>query len=315
MMSSAEKPVTIDQKSNTVTVSDDARSRPDPSTASNTGSSSKSNIKDSAANIVNIASRYHLGEEISSTSSGMDISKRIVAREKLQQERRQRNLEKIVAFAHASCRDEAASNPDDDWLNRFFEMAQDIGNPSMQRLWAQVLKREVINPGSTSIKSLKLLKDLSAKEAQIIQRGASLASAFGNDGANKLIIGYRGKASLFKLGRSADSTTLNLGGFQLPYSSLLLLIELGVIIGTELESGEIESDPAVVVSYQGKHLALEPHTKGLRLVYYRFSPVGNELCRLLGNKPNMKYHDQLLALLNQKFTITSEVKGSVSTSA
>jgi uncharacterized repeat protein (TIGR03899 family) len=312
-MNPIEKPVTIDHDNPSVTVSE--KPSKGQSSTKQGKSQSKSAIKDSGANIASIATRYHLAAEITSPSSGLGIDKRIQARSVQIQERRQQNLEKIIAFAHASCRDEAASTPDDDWLYRFFDMAQDIGNSAMQRLWAQVLKREVINPGSTSIKSLKLLKDLSAKEAQIIQRGASLASNFGGDGANKLIIGYKAKSSLFSLGRTNDNTTLNLGSFQLPYSSLLLLIELGVLIGTELESGEIETNPAVVVTYQGKHLALEPHSKGLRLVYYRFSPIGNELCRLLGNKPNMKYHDQLVTLLNQKFTITSEVKSSISTSA
>ncbi|MFA0280074.1 TIGR03899 family protein, partial [Vibrio sp. 10N.222.55.F8] len=42
-----------------------------------------------------------------------------------------------------------------------------------------------------------------------------------------------------------------------------------------------------------------------------FSPTGNELCALLGNKPNGQYYDQLIALLSQKFTVQTEVKSTV----
>ncbi|MDW2020064.1 TIGR03899 family protein, partial [Vibrio sp. 704] len=32
---------------------------------------------------------------------------------------------------------------------------------------------------------------------------------------------------------------------------------------------------------------------------------------LLGNKPNSQYYDQMLALLNQKFSVSSEASSSV----
>ncbi len=313
-MAASQSPVTLDHDSNAVVKEGSTASSAKQSETKSQRNSTKSNVKDSSGKLQIIAKQFHLDEEIGE-GSGLDISKRVATRHKQIEERRQRNLEKIIAHANAACRDEAAGTPDEDWLHRYFEMAQDIGNNAMQRLWAQVLKKEIINPGSTSVKSLKLLKDLSPKEAQTLQRAASLACSFGGDGAKKLVTGFKAKGNLFQFGRTPESTTLNLGAFQLPYSSLLLLIDLGLILGTELESGEIEHDPMVVIQYQGKHLGLEPHTKGSRLVYYRFSPVGNELCRLLGNKPNMKYHDQLVALLNQKFTVTSDVKSTVSATA
>ena len=101
-----------------------------------------------------------------------------------------------------------------------------------------------------------------------------------------------------------------MGSFQLPYSSLLVLIELGLLHATELESGEIELEPALLLTYQGKNLSLQSMSKGVRLLYYRFSPTGNELCKLLGNKPNMQYYDQMLAVLSQKFTVHTDVASS-----
>ncbi|MEK6215090.1 MAG: DUF2806 domain-containing protein, partial [Vibrio fluvialis] len=111
-------------------------------------------------------------------------------------------------------------------------------------------------------------------------------------------------------GKRAVTNTLNIGSHQMPYSNLLVLIELGLLHATELESGEIELDPPLTLSYQGKHLSLNANSRGVRLLYYRFSPTGNELCRLLGNKPNMGYYDQLVALLSQKFTVHTEASAS-----
>ncbi|MGI3081248.1 DUF2806 domain-containing protein, partial [Vibrio alginolyticus] len=45
-------------------------------------------------------------------------------------------------------------------------------------------------------------------------------------------------------------------------------------------------------------MCIRDSSKGVRLLYYRFTPTGNELCTLLGNKPHAEYYDQMLALLN-----------------
>ncbi|MDB1122296.1 TIGR03899 family protein [Vibrio algarum] len=282
------------------------------SSSSNSHSKKKSGyIKDSASRVASIAETYGLGELIHSSPTRKSVLERALARDKQQREQRQKNLEKIIKFSHSFCNDETAGDPDQDWLNRFFDMAQDIHNSSMQRLWAQILKLEVTNPGSTSVKALQILKDMTPKEAQYLQKAASLACSFGGEHSKKLLIGFRTQSGLFSFTKRDIEETINLGSYQLPYSSILLLIELGLVIGTELESGEIEFDPALMIDYQGKKISLQPMSKGSRLLYYRLSPVGNELCKLLGNKPNMKYFDRVVGLLSQKFTVQTEVKGTI----
>lgn len=276
----------------------------------------KPHIADSASRMAHIANSYGLDALINSSekqseSGEKTLLDRALTREKKRKELRQKNLEQILKLAHVSCKDEAAGDPDQDWLYRFFDMAQEIHNTSMQRLWAQVLKREVTNPGSTSMKALQILQDMTPKEALTLQRAASLACSFGGDNSRKLLLGFKAQGGLFSFGKRAATSTINLGSHNLPYSSLLHLIELGVLLGTELESGEIDFDPALHLTYQGKSMALTPLGKGVKLIYYRFSPTGNELCTLLGNKLNTQYYDQLIALLSQKFTVQTEVKSSV----
>ncbi|WGW00641.1 TIGR03899 family protein [Vibrio sp. YMD68] len=296
-MANDNKPVTIEHES--------------------TGSSTKqqekksSYIKDSASCVLNIAQTYGLDALLQDDSGDLSPLDRALKRERKRQEQRQKNLEQILKATHMACRDETAGKPDKDWLYRYFDMAQEIHNPSMQRLWAQVLKREITNPGSTSMKALKILQDMSPKEAQVLQKAASLACSFGADNSKKLLVGYKARNGIFSLGKRDTTTAVNTGNFQLPYSSLLVLIELGLLHGTELESGEIEVDPPLPLSYQGKNHSLQPQGKGTRLLYYRFTPTGNELCKLLGNKPNTQYYDQVIALLSQKFIVHSDVKGTI----
>lgn len=284
------------------------------SNSSSNGSHShkkSSYIKDSGSRVVSIAQTYGLDAMLHSFATKKPLLERALNRDKQRREQRQKNLEQIMKHTHAFCDDETAGDPDQDWLFRFFDMAQDIHNTSMQKLWAQILKLEVTNPGSTSMKALKVLKDMTPKEAQYLQKAASLACSFGGDNSKKLLLGFRSQSGLFAFNKRDKEQTLNLGGYQLPYSSILILIELGLLIGTELESGEIEFDPALTLEYQGKTVSIKPMGKGSRLIYYRFSPVGNELCKLLGNKPNPQYFNQLVELLSQKFTVQSEAKGSI----
>ena len=268
-------------------------------------------IKDSASRIQTIAQTYGLDALLQTDPPAKTILERARFREEQRKEQRQQNLEQILKLAHLSCKDETTGDPDQDWLYRFFDMAQEIHNPAMQKLWAQVLKREVTNPGSTSMKALKVLQDMTPTEAHTLQRAASLACSFGGDASRKLLIGYRAQGGLFSFGKRDTTNNINIGSFQLTFSSLLVLIELGLLHGTELESGEIDQQTPLLLSYQGKNLQLQALSKGVRLLYYRFSPTGNELCKLLGNKPNSQYYDQMVALLNQKFSVQSDVQSSI----
>ncbi len=268
-------------------------------------------IKDSASRVISIAQTHGLDALLHNDPPAKPAAERAQIREQKRAEQRQKNLEQILKLAHKSCRDETAGEPDLDWLYRFFDMAQEIHNPSMQKLWAQVLKKEIINPGFTSMKALNVLQDMTPKEAQILQRAASLACSFGGDGSKKLLIGYKAHGGIFSFGKRDTSANINMGNHQLPYANLLVLIELGLLHATELESGEIAQETPLVLSYQGKSLSLHVNSRGVRLLYYRFSPTGNELCKLLGNKNNSQYYDQLLALLNQKFLVQSDETGSV----
>ncbi len=282
-----------------------------PTTTQSKAEKKSTYLKDSASRIRAIAQHHGLDALLLDEKPETTLLDRALKRERDRKEARQKNLEQIIRLAHLACHNETSGDPDQDWLYRFFDMAQDIHNSSMQRLWAQVLKREVTSPGFTSMKALQILQTMTPKEAQILQRAAGLSCSFGSDQSLKLLFGVKVQNSIFSLAKRNTTTTLNIGNHQLPYSSLLILIELGLLHATELESGAIEFDPPLTLLYQGQQLTLNVTTKGVHLLYYRFTPTGNELCRLLGHKPNSNYYDQLIGLLSQRFIVHTDTNSTM----
>ncbi|MBQ3558040.1 MAG: DUF2806 domain-containing protein [Agathobacter sp.] len=56
---------------------------------------------------------------------------------------------------------------DFDWFLRFFESAGNISNGDMQELWARVLNGEMKQKGTFSLRTLEILKNMSADEAKL----------------------------------------------------------------------------------------------------------------------------------------------------
>jgi len=54
-----------------------------------------------------------------------------------------------------------------DWFVRFFEDAGNISDEKMQEIWAKVLAGEIKQPGSFSLRTLEVLRNLSSDEAEI----------------------------------------------------------------------------------------------------------------------------------------------------
>lgn len=100
------------------------------------------------------------------------FEKRIEQRIMLREQRRQRNIEAIALEAAQEIVEvETVSDEpvDDAWIDRFFQAAQDVGDPELRRLWARILAREVAAPKSTPLRTLEVLRNLTAAEARLFQ--------------------------------------------------------------------------------------------------------------------------------------------------
>ena len=57
--------------------------------------------------------------------------------------------------------------PDHDWTARFFNDVQDVSSEKMQVLWGRILSGQVERPGSSSLRTLGVLRDLDKDTANL----------------------------------------------------------------------------------------------------------------------------------------------------
>ena len=86
-----------------------------------------------------------------------------------QELKRQRNLKSVVEQAAEDLANEEVPDhgTDHDWMARYFEYVQDVSEEDVRRLWSRILAGEVRSPGSVSLRTLSILRDMSYREAQL----------------------------------------------------------------------------------------------------------------------------------------------------
>lgn len=159
-------------------------------------------------------------EKFASLYPNIRIQERLLLRET----KRQQNLDYInyIAGEQLSNEKSVSEEPlEDDWINRFFNIAEDISNEEMQGLWGRILAGEIKQPKSFSLRTLELLKNLSKDEAQVFTRFANLKISGGDknfiyneDGGkfleNKFGIKFTDRLLLTELGLIASENNLQL---------------------------------------------------------------------------------------------------------
>ncbi|KKC98261.1 TIGR03899 family protein [Photobacterium halotolerans] len=272
-------------------------------TATDKKSHSKHSIKSSRFRVQSIARQNDVSAQIDEDHD-KTLQERSESRQQNIQKRQQQNLERIFRLCYDNCLDETAGEPDPDWIHHFMTIAQNIYSPSMQKLWSRILRQEIITPGSISLKAMIAFQQMTQRDAQLFRRACLLACHFGQDNTKKLLTGLKYRSGFLLKQASIDK--LNLGHYQLPYSHLLELMGLGLILSTELESGKLQSSTPLPFHYQGNDYQIQPAKNGVSLLYYRFSPVGQEIAQLLGNHRNEEYQIHLTELLNKHFIVSSD---------
>lgn len=93
----------------------------------------------------------------------------------------QKNLESVVEQAYAALPMAVSNAPvDETWRRKFFQEAENICEEDMQKLWGEILAGEVSSPGSYSLRTLSVLRGLSAHEAEKFRVACSLAMSDGS---------------------------------------------------------------------------------------------------------------------------------------
>jgi len=215
------------------------------------------------------------------------IEERVISRLVYQEVKRQTNIEEITQYAAEQLRNEDAVSSeelDEDWISRFFGIAQDISSEEMKMLWGRVLAGEVKRPKSYSLRTLELLRNLTKEEAEIFTRIGQLAIT----SKNKSIIPNQDKLQYLK------------ENFGITFLDCLKLRELGLLAPTDLEfSINPFKEDSNSIFINGDKFILVHRKKGTpkqTINVMVFTTIGIELLSLLVVETNFGYLENFAKL-------------------
>ena len=245
----------------------------------------------------------------------------VAASMKYQGEKRLKNVESVVKLAAMELgeKDVPDIEPDHDFTARFFNDVQDVSSEKLQLLWANILSGEVENPGSTSVHSLSILKNLNQKTARIFSNFCSICiyivAATGNDFADARVVSLAGNAA-----------SNSLKEYGLRFTNLNLLNEHGLIISdynswVEYSFSASISMPGtskirgfIPFRYQRQNWILVPadgHKKGaLKLDGVALTRAGKQLSRVVECAPMSEYTRDLHKFFEKKGLKMSRIDSS-----
>ena len=154
----------------------------------------------------------------------LDFGDLVKQRIQFQEEKRLSNILSVVSQAadELDGKDVEDHEVDHDWTARFFSEVQDVSSAGLQELWAKILAGEVERPGSTSTKTIGMLKDLDRSAAALFTRLCSMCLFVSVD--KNIIVEARAPT----LGRDSDGNALR--EYGLGFGELNVLSEHGLII-------------------------------------------------------------------------------------
>jgi uncharacterized repeat protein (TIGR03899 family) len=233
------------------------------------------------------------------------VNEKVALRKTMSAQRKLKNLENILGRALDFCLDDGKDETlDPDWFFSFVNMAEDIYSPAMQELWGKIFAVETARPGSFSLKTLGLLKQLTQKDAQIFRHAVSLTSKRKGESTPKILIGYYQKPSVWSFFSSLKEHKLNLGEHGLGYPDVLSLMDLGLIHHSEIESAEIPINIGAEWRCAGQNLTLSARRPGTTLIYYKFTTTGAELCKLVTRQKQDNYVKALSINLQSAYNLS-----------
>ena len=231
------------------------------------------------------------------------------------------NTRSVVEDAADELGDKEVSNhePDPDWTARFFNDIQDVSSEEMQSLWAKVLAGEVEKPGSTSVQTLSILKNLDQATARLFGKLCSICISLRPDW-NQFI-----DARVPSLGGDAGSNALQ--EYGLNFGNLNVLNEHGLVISDYnswfnyklcagvFSSGRNPVKVRIPFSFQGRNWVLLPTTERaigqeLRIHGVALTRSGQELSRIVDLAPMNEYTQALTKFFKEKNLQMIEVDSS-----
>lgn len=238
--------------------------------------------------------KYDEGAILIDGTDFTEMAKRAESRLAFQELKKQNNIDCVVGYAAQSLSsvEQVSDDPVDvDWITRFFDSVADVSSQEMQVIWGRILAGEVNQPGSFSLRTLEIVKNLSKSDAELFTKVATLVVTSESE---KLIC--------------SDSEILNKYGIS--YTNLMLLDECGLINS----SGTLSYNPIVTKEhkyffYSTERIAfftdLSDDEIKMSFGVHTLTSAGRELLSIVESKPSNDY------FLDYVKKIESNYKGKI----
>jgi uncharacterized repeat protein (TIGR03899 family) len=229
-----------------------------------------------------------------------ELAERSRLREQYTIAREQINIERITAYAA----DEVRENPDnpispeavdDDWIARFFDTGKHVSSDHMARLWGKILAGEVAQPGSYSLRTLDVLRNLSQKEAKSFNKIAKYAMIGAGGDAFALYAGYSPDTMRPAAGFAPDVVR----NYGLKYGDMIQLIESGLLTSPLTHGYQLAPNSQWLCSYGNKGVFCIVGKIAVSIPVAIFTQAGRELLALVKPELDLSYLYRLAAYLDR----------------
>ena len=245
-------------------------------------------------NAANSAMKRFRNDETMNVSEGKQSLDAIAeSAEKFQSEKRMANMQSIVGQAIVQMPEQVPDTPvDHDWAARFFDNAKDVSDEEMQKLWAKLLAGEVESPGSVSLRTLSILREMTQKEAELFARAV-----------NYIFSGINSTAWMFRANASVQAFP------DISVGELHSLIEAGLVIPRDSELCRWitpDLDAYCHVFYAGKKV-LQMQAQEFSIPTYDFSISGTQLAKYIEPTVNAEYLQQVVDYIHAETRSAVEI--------
>ena len=239
-----------------------------------------------------------------------------------QQDKRIRNIQAVAEAAAAELGDETVSSddpdPDLDWAARFFSNVQDVSSAEMQQLWARVLAGEVRQAGSTSVRTLEILRNLDRRIATVFRKLCALSTSLvvpagGFELSDDIVgLGFDARHQQLLIDQRVIVTQGNAGdnalqSYGLAFGTLNVLNEYGLVISdynswSDYRSAVVGPDGAITGLFRIDHArrrwvlirnSVDTTQEEFRQFGVALSRAGRELASVVDIEPDEKYFADL----------------------
>lgn len=252
------------------------------------------------ANTIRIVGLADAEQRLLASGTDIEILDRAKARLVAREVQRQSNIENIVQIALQELPEEVSEDPvKDNWRVRFFNLAEDIADSDMQALWGKILAGEVARPGRYSLRTLEIVRNLSAREAELFQCACGLA--FNGGWIAKL-------ESLDGPFADLRDASADFSEFGLPYKAIFALGAAGLIsplhdLSWDFGDPQIGEDGRQIFSSENNGIPAifrAPPAQHLYVPAVVFTPAGTELMTLIPPALNIEYLRRVAAGLRKR---------------